>query len=76
MTDALPQGWAWINVNDLASAPQDITDGPFGSNLKTEHYTPAGPRVIRLQNIGDGFFLDEKAHIAPSHFERLKKHEV
>ena len=41
-----------------------ITDGPFGSNLKTSHYTTKGPRVIRLQNIGEGCFIDEEAHIS------------
>jgi len=51
-----------------------ITDGPFGSNLKTSHYTDAGPRVIRLQNIGDGVFVDERAHISETHFEALQGH--
>ena len=76
MSAALPKGWAWIAVEDLAGTRSDITDGPFGSNLKTEHYTAFGPRVIRLQNIGDGVFVDEVAHIAESHFENLRKHEA
>jgi type I restriction enzyme S subunit len=64
-------------VEQLA-APElnSITDGPFGSNLKTEHYMDIGPRVIRLQNIGDGVYIDEEAHISQSHFERLQKHRV
>jgi len=53
-----------------------ITDGPFGSNLKTEHYTDDGPRVIRLQNIGDGVFVEEDAHISVHHFTVLQRHEV
>lgn len=65
--------WPTATVHELA---QDLCDGPFGSNLKTEHYTEDGPRVVRLQNIGNGTFRDERAHIAPSHFERLRKHEV
>lgn len=73
----LPNGWIWATVEQLA-APElnSITDGPFGSNLKTEHYTSSGPRVIRLQNIGDGVYVDEEAHITEEHFERLKKHRV
>jgi type I restriction enzyme S subunit len=59
-----------------ANAPAAITDGPFGSNLKSDHYTEAGPRVIRLQNIGDGAFLDAEAHISEAHFEFLRKHEA
>jgi type I restriction enzyme, S subunit len=74
MTD-LPKGWALATVDEL-SAVGGVTDGPFGSNLKTEHYTAAGPRVVRLQNIGDGRFIDERAHISEAHFDRLAKHEV
>jgi len=62
-------------VEELAAAG-GVTDGPFGSNLKTEHYTDAGPRVVRLQNIGDGVFRDERAHISEKHFARLEKHSV
>lgn len=71
----LPKGWALATVDEL-SAPGGVTDGPFGSNLKTEHYKAAGPRVVRLQNIGDGRFIDERAHIDEAHFKRLMKHEV
>lgn len=52
-----------------------FSDGPFGSNLKSEHYVEKGVRVIRLQNIGVGEFVDDdKAYISESHFEKLKKH--
>jgi type I restriction enzyme S subunit len=74
---SLPEGWTWATVEQLAAPePNSITDGPFGSNLKTEHYTNTGPRVIRLQNIGDSVFLDEEAHISEAHFQRLQKHAV
>jgi type I restriction enzyme S subunit len=53
-----------------------ITDGPFGSKLKTEHYTPSGPRVVRLQNIGDAEFVDARAHISEAHYSTLQKHRV
>jgi type I restriction enzyme S subunit len=73
----LPKQWSWATLNDLAARePHSITDGPFGSNLKTSHYTDTGPRVIRLQNIGDGFFLDGYAHISEAHFDSLKRHEI
>ncbi len=73
----LPAGWVWATVEQLAAPePNSITDGPFGSNLKTEHYMDSGPRVIRLQNIGDGVYVDEEAHISKTHFERLQKHRV
>lgn len=76
MTD-LPEGWEWTRLEELLAAqPRAITDGPFGSNLKSAHYVESGPRVIRLQNIGFGQFVDARAHIAQEHFETLRAHEV
>lgn len=76
MTD-LPPGWAWATLEDLLAAePRAITDGPFGSKLASKHYTTSGARVIRLQNIGDGFFRDERAYISNDYFEELRNHEV
>jgi type I restriction enzyme S subunit len=73
----LPEGWKWSTIGQLADlGDNSITDGPFGSNLKTEHYTDVGPRVVRLQNIGDGVFRDAEAHISHEHFNKLKKHAV
>ena len=73
----LPEGWVWARVEQLASfEPNAITDGPFGSNLKTAHYTSAGPRVVRLQNIGDGVFIDVTTHISQEHYETLLKHRI
>jgi len=74
---SLPKGWTWATVGQLgAPEPNSITDGPFGSNLKTEHYKETGPRVIRLQNIGEGVFVNEEAHISEEHFVRLQKHRI
>ena len=73
----LPEGWVWATVGQMASHESNsITDGPFGSNLKTSHYTNDGPRVIRLQNVGDGEFIDAYAHISVERFEALSKHSV
>jgi type I restriction enzyme S subunit len=73
----LPEGWVWATIEQLAaSEPYSITDGPFGSNLKTSHYTEMGPRVIRLQNIGNGLFNNTYAHISQQHYDSLSKHRV
>jgi len=59
------------------SAPGAIADGPFGSHLKTEHYAPSGVRVIRLQNIGSGAFLDhDRAFVTAEHAESLTRHSA
>ena len=73
----IPEGWEVATVDQLADGTERcLTDGPFGSNLKTSHYQESGPRVIRLQNIGDGIFRDERAHISVDHFNTLSKHSV
>lgn len=73
----LPEGWQWATVHQLAAdEANSLTDGPFGSNLKTSHYTPDGPRVIRLQNVGDASFIDTRAHISQERYESLAKHRV
>lgn len=67
-----PKGWPVERLGDLA---EKMSDGPFGSNLKTSHYVDAGVRVIRLQNIGIGELIDDaKAYVSPEHFASLPRH--
>lgn len=69
--------WPLVKLGELSSDESAFADGPFGSNLKTEHYRPSGARVVRLQNIGSGSFLDDdKVYIALDHFKRLQRHSV
>jgi type I restriction enzyme S subunit len=75
----LPSGWTWCSVDEVSADEETaITDGPFGANLKTEHYIEAeGFRVVRLQNIGEGRFRDEhRAYIDEERFSRLRRHAV
>jgi type I restriction enzyme S subunit len=52
-------------------------DGPFGSGLKSEHYSWDGVRVIRLQNIGSTEFVDtDRAFIAEDYASGLGDHSV
>lgn len=54
-----------------------ISDGPFGSNLKTADYTNEGVRVIRLENIGFNQFRDEyKTFVSYEKYESIKRHTV
>ncbi len=67
-----PKGWP---VRRLGTAALRFSDGPFGSNLKTEHYVDSGIRVVRLQNIGAGTFRDgDKAFISEQHAETISRH--
>lgn len=59
----VPEHW---KVLSLGKITEDKCDGPFGSGLKSEHYTESGVLVVRLQNIksgvyheGEGAFIDE-----------------
>lgn len=50
----LPLGW---EVKSVDNVTESVIDGPFGSNLKSEHYVDEpGVRVVRLQNIQVGFY--------------------
>ena len=66
-----PLGWP---ATSLSAISEQLTDGPFGSNLKTTHYVERGVRVIRLQNIGVGELLnDDLAYISEGHFASLPR---
>ena len=67
-----PKKWKQISFK---KAGKRLSDGPFGSNLKSEHYTDNGVRVIRLGNIGVGRFIDDdKSYISEEHYETLRKY--
>lgn len=68
-----PNKWPTKTVGQISTK---FSDGPFGSNLKSSHYVENGIRVVRLQNIGVGKFIDEdKAYVSERHYEKLKKHD-
>lgn len=68
---------SWERLGDVIAEPGAITDGPFGSNLKGDHYHPDGVRVIRLGNIGVGEFIDvDRAYVTEAHFQSLSRHNA
>lgn len=61
MLVTMPQEWKEYTLKELAD-PSDkfsFKGGPFGSDLKSSHYTEIGVRVLQLQDIGEGNFLDK-----------------
>ena len=61
----------WV-VLDLGRVTVSKCDGPFGSALKSEHYSSAGVRVVRLQNIKKSSFNDrDAAFVSEEYFESL-----
>jgi type I restriction enzyme S subunit len=70
----IPRHWEVVALGRLCTAR---CDGPFGSGLKSMHYTDSGVRVIRLQNIGNGEFRDRGgAFISEEHYATLGDHGV
>lgn len=64
--------WSQATVIEISD---QVFDGPFGSNLKSEDYVPEGFRVVRLENISHLCFLEEKrTFISSDKFALLQKH--
>ncbi|MBA4260226.1 MAG: hypothetical protein C0446_13760 [Chitinophaga sp.] len=49
--------WVTKKLIDLCDGKKNIVGGPFGSNLKVVHYKTEGIPILRLQNIGKGYFI-------------------
>lgn len=71
----IPREWT---VHTVSSVAETFIDGPFGSNLKTEHYVvDDGVRVVRLQNIQEGVYNDnDRALVSERHAKFLARHTV
>jgi type I restriction enzyme S subunit len=64
--------WAQATIIEIS---EQVFDGPFGSNLKSEDYTSEGFRVVRLENISHLHFLEEKrTFVSSAKFALLQKH--
>lgn len=68
----VPEHWAVLSLGKMTI---DKCDGPFGSGLKSEHYTDTGVRVIRLQNIRLSGFDDKDAAFIDENYYRKKLNE-
>lgn len=68
----IPSNWKWVRLEELAAnISSPMADGPFGSNLKKEHYTENREvRIIQLSNIGDLGWRNE--NVKYTTFEHLK----
>ena len=72
----LPEGWTRYPLESLLE-PGGLFDGPFGSNLKTSDYTESGVRVVRLENLSNLRFNEEKrTYVSREKYQSLEKHTV
>ncbi|PNG29269.1 hypothetical protein A1348_24915 [Pseudomonas protegens] len=71
----VPAHWVVIKLGLVTS---ERCDGPFGSALKSDHYTDEGVRVIRLQNIKSGWFNNTDSAFIDSEyfFSSINKSDV
>jgi len=70
----LPKGWKDVELKGIV---ERISDGPFGSNLKSIDYVNEGVRVIRLENIGEMEFRNEyKTFVTQEKYETIKRYTV
>ena len=69
------EGWEEKILGDIA---EDSADGPFGSNLKKEHYTTQKEvRIIQLSNIGeDGWREENTKYTTFEHLKDISRSEV
>lgn len=69
------EGWEEMTLGDISVK---MTDGPFGSNLKSEHYTAERQvRIIQLSNIGEeGWREDNVKYTTFDHLETISRSEV
>ena len=71
----IPDGWICASLSTLSL---DSADGPFGSNLKKEHYTDNKEvRIIQLSNIGEeGWRNTNVKYTTFEHLECIKRSEA
>lgn len=53
------EGWEEETLLELCDHKSQIVGGPFGSNLKVKDYKESGVPILRIQNIGKGYFIDK-----------------
>ena len=75
----IPINWQWVRLGSLTAAEDDsFSDGPFGSNLKTIHYTENPEvRIIQLNNVGEGIWKDTgRKYTTYQHAVVLKRYNI
>jgi len=75
----IPNNWTWVRLEDVtANINISMADGPFGSNLKKEHYTQNKEvRIIQLSNIGENGWKNENVRYTTyKHLKTIERSAV
>lgn len=75
---AVPDSWGIVRLkNIVASEPNAMVDGPFGSDLKNEEYVSDGVPIIQLNNIGIGYHnVENLKFITENKAVQLSRHKI
>lgn len=68
--------WRTVTLRDICKDyKKDIVDGPFGANLKSEHFQSEGIPVLKIQNVKE-FSLNRKklVYVSPEKYQELRRH--
>jgi type I restriction enzyme, S subunit len=65
----IPEGWA---ASTLGAICRRVAMGPFGSDIKTSNFVPAGVPVIRGANLGAGFVDDGFVFVTEAKADELR----
>ena len=75
----IPKSWKWVRLGELSDTKDNsFADGPFGSNLKKEHYiNEPEVRIIQISNIGEEGWKNENVkYTSFIHAETIKRSMV
>lgn len=75
----IPEDWNYGHLECVCPIGKKygIVDGPFGSNLKTEHYRDSGIPIISSGFVTNGFFhADEYLYVDEDKFRQEKRSAV
>ncbi len=65
----IPKEWAVATIETIALR---LAMGPFGSNIKTDNFVPAGVPVVRGRNMNNGFVDDNFVYLTAQKADELK----
>jgi type I restriction enzyme, S subunit len=69
---ALPKGWVWVKLGEIA---EELSTGPFGSTLHKSDYITNGIPLINPTNIVNGNIIaNEKITVSETTKTRLEKY--
>lgn len=73
----IPDSWKLVKLSDVFINPANsISDGPFGSNLKSSDFQKTGFPVLKIQNIDRNEFITKDiSFISQEKLNELKKHQ-